>query len=398
MKKTLIALAAIAAVGAASAQTTTGAPGFQITGNFNAGYVANTYKGNSANGFEQNGMGTSQIMFRGLEDLGGGLSAYFLHDTDIQFMTNRGDTGVLPAAGVSIPDSPTGAPVALKNNGTATTFGNDQKMVGLRGSFGDIAIGTINNSALYNYVVLVSPVAGTSYGSGYALITAANPTMGAVRWDNTIQYKTPVISGFQGTVQYVAKQTPQGAAASVTAPINYSPALGATNVDGVVELSGRYSNGPLTVAYTNQRTDGVQTSTFGTIGTLSALGAAYDISPAWKVTAGVETITVSAAGDVGAKAVDRSNYMTGVFYTTGASTFWSQYGSLTENAAGAKNGKTTTMASVGFKYALSKMTAVEARYERADDQAGVIVMPGSLVMLNNDTVRTRSTVGVNLNF
>ena len=390
MKKTLIALAALAVIGSVSAQTTTGAPGFQITGNFNGGFVANSYKGNTANGFEQNGMGTSQIMFRGLEDLGGGLSAYFLHDTDIQFATNRGDTGVVPGL--------TAATSTLNNKGTASTFGNDQKMVGMRGSFGDIAIGTINNSALYNYVVLVSPVAGTSYGSGYALITAANPTMGAVRWDNTIQYKTPVISGFQGTVQYVAKQTPQGAAASVTAPINYSPALGATNVDGVVELSGRYSNGPLTVAYTNQRTDGVQTSTFGTIGTLSALGAAYDISPAWKVTAGVETITVSAAGDVGAKAVDRSNYMTGVFYTTGASTFWSQYGSLTENAAGAKNGKTTTMASVGFKYALSKMTAVEARYERADDQAGVIVMPGSLVMLNNDTVRTRSTVGVNLNF
>ena len=389
MKKTLIALAALAVIGSVSAQTTTGAPGFQITGNFNGGFVANSYKGNTANGFEQNGMGTSQIMFRGLEDLGGGLSAYFLHDTDIQFATNRGDTGVVPGL--------TAATSTLNNKGTASTFGNDQKMVGMRGSFGDIAIGTINNSALYNYVVLVSPVAGTSYGSGYALITAANPTMGAVRWDNTIQYKTPNLSGFVGTVQYAAKQTPFTAAASSTAPLNYSPALGASNVDGALELSGRYTSGPLIVAYTNQRTDGV-IGGYGTIGTLSALAVAYDITSAWKVTAGAQTITVSAAGDIGPKAVDRSNYMTGVFYTAGASTFWGQYGALTENAAGSYKDKTTTMASVGFKYALSKMTSFEARYERADDLANVIVLPGSLTAVTGETVRTRSTVGINVNF
>ena len=297
MKK-LFTLVALATTGA-FAQTTTGLPAFQITGNMNAGVVFNNYKGNPVNGFEQSGMGTSKLIFQGSHDLGGGLSAYFVHTTDWQLMTVRGDTGVVPTIGT------TSAGSAVKtNSGIPATFGNDQKMVGLRGSFGDIAFGTINNSGAYNYVGLISPIAGTSYGSGYNVVTAADPTMTGVRWDNTFQYKTPNIGGYVGTLQYVAKQTPYSAVATAAAPINYVAALGAYNMDGVLEMSVLYAKGPLTAAFTSTRTDGVS-GAIGSVNTLNALGAQYEISSSLMVTAGVENVTVGALGGVGAKRQDR---------------------------------------------------------------------------------------------
>lgn len=200
-----------------------------------------------------------------------------------------------------------------------------------------------------------------------------------------------------GTLPYVAKQTPFSATATAAVPINYGPTMGDYNVDGVVELSVLYSNGALKAAFTTTRTDGVS-GAIGSINTLNALGIQYAINQNWTVTAGAENVTVGALGDVGANRQDRRSYVAGLYYKTGAHTFWGQYGSLTENAANAFNGKTTSQAVAGYKFALDPKTSIEARYERTDDQAGIVGMPGSLVAAPGNTIRTRSTIGINYFF
>jgi len=100
MKKTLVALAAVSAV-AAFAQTTDGKPGVQIQGLFSGGYQANSWKGVRVSGIDQNGSGTSSIHFRGLEDLGGGTSAYWHFENDFSFMNTAANSGVLPTYSAS---------------------------------------------------------------------------------------------------------------------------------------------------------------------------------------------------------------------------------------------------------------------------------------------------------
>ena len=244
-------------VGSLSAQTLDGKPGFQITGNLNAGYVSQNYFGNKVSGFEQNGMGTSNIYLRGLEDLGGGMKAHWMHGTDIQFMT-MADQGQMYTA---------------TNAGAVGTYGNDQKMVGLTGGFGTVNFGTINNQTLYGGVVLLNPIWGTSYSGGYGSTIVADPTGSIVRYNNTMEYKSPAISGFQLFYQTSAKQ-------NKAVNTNYTGTLGALNVPGMTEVSLKYSNGPIIVQYTDLATDATGVATATTAATkkgVKTLTGAYDL-------------------------------------------------------------------------------------------------------------------------
>jgi len=379
MKKSLIALAALAAT-ASFAQTTTGQAGFQITGNMNAGYVSQDYFGNKVNGFEQNGMGTSIIVFRGQEDLGGGMSAYFQHGTDWQFMTQAGDRGSVSSA---------------TNLGAQATFGNDQKLVGIGGSFGNVNFGTINNSSLYNGIVLLNPVVGTSYAGGYASIVCADPTCSQVRYDNTIEYKSPVMSGLQLFGQYSAKQ-------NKAVNTNYTTTLGALNVPGMNEISAKYTNGPLTLAATSLQTDATNVATAGAAAvkrSLNTYAAAYDLGNGFRVAALNQKL--DAPTTTAASSSNRTSNQASVIYTSGANTFGLNYGTAKENNAARTTfgGGTSKFTGVNYKYAMSKTVALEAKYENLDDAAGTVnpVVPNQFGTRITNT-RVRSTLGLNMAF
>ena len=379
----LTALATLAATGA-FAQTTDGSNGFQITGNFNAGLVANKFGGNKVSGFEQNGMGTSSIFFRGTEDLGGGLKANFLHGTDIQFMTVAGDAGSMYSA---------------TNSGKVGTFGTDQKMVGLSGAFGAVNFGAINNSSLYNGIVLFNPTVGTSYGGGYGSIICADPSCGVVRYDNTLEYKSPVINGFQAFGQYATKQ-------KNAINTNYTTTLGALNGPEMAEVSAKYSNGPLTAAYTHLGTDatGVATATTAAVKkSVDTFAAAYDLGNGLRLGALTQklkapTLVAYGGAEDLTKNTDRSTTAVNAIYTMGLNTFMLTVGQAKENNATRTTfgGKTSKFTGVQYKYALSKMTSLEARWEKLDDAAGTYTFPAQFT--TTDRIRTRSTVGVNMNF
>ena len=108
MKKSLIALAVLAASGASFAQVT-------ITGNVTAGFQSSTQPGGaSASGF---GVDTAEITFAAKEDLGGGMKA---------------------SAKLGLVDTSRGNNRTTPNTG----FGPGDASLGLSGSFGEVTLST----------------------------------------------------------------------------------------------------------------------------------------------------------------------------------------------------------------------------------------------------------------
>jgi len=115
MKKTLIALAVLAASGASFAQVT-------ITGNYTAGYRAS-----SAGGADSSGLGndTSLVTFTAKEDLGGGLSASAFMNIDglTRGGVGGGDSGMALAGGFGKLSLETGRGSDYLSGGTAGVGG-----------------------------------------------------------------------------------------------------------------------------------------------------------------------------------------------------------------------------------------------------------------------------------
>jgi len=236
MKKTLVALAALAAFGA-QAQSSV-----QIDGNFNAGYQANSYKGVSLKGFDQNGAGTTQINIRGTEDLGGGMAAYFRVENDLSIMRNDANQGVPTAVGAGTTANTATAPaitpqnntVQQTNKGLASSWGNGELAVGARSAaYGDIAFGALNNAGLTTTVLTASPLQGTSFGSGYGAIIGADPTLSIVRWGNSLRYITPSFNGLTGQIGYARKQTNQANTFSTNGVASTTPNMGVGQLDQI---------------------------------------------------------------------------------------------------------------------------------------------------------------------
>ena len=130
MKKSLIALAALAAVGAASAQSSV-----TLYGVLDAGYTwtqhtakvpGTTFK-TTETGFTSGNLSGSRWGMKGQEDLGNGLAAVF--NVEAGFNSVNGRTGV--SVDATDPDNATGW-----GNGF-----NRRSVVGLKGSFGQVVVG-----------------------------------------------------------------------------------------------------------------------------------------------------------------------------------------------------------------------------------------------------------------
>jgi predicted porin len=195
MKKTLIALAAVAATGAAFAQSSV-----TLYGVADASLAKVTGKSAYLSSAGTMNNGTSRWGVRGTEDLGGGLKAGFNFEQGLSL-----NDGSLSKAG-------------------AGEFGRAAWM-NLSGGFGELRLGRTLNPSFYaaaaweltgaaNYSVVVSQFGGV---------------LGGVRNSSQIAYTTPNMGGFSATVGYVLK----GNSADEKAK---------------VDLNAIYANGPLSVA------------------------------------------------------------------------------------------------------------------------------------------------------
>ena len=441
MKKSLIALAALAATGAFAQSSV------QIDGMFNAGLANNSYKGVKVSGVEQNGAGTSQFNIRGTEDLGGGWKASFRVENDISIVRNDANGGTMTGVGNAVPQASTASnyTAAQTTKGAVGTFANGELRVGVSSSsYGSVDFGAVNNGGLTNFVLIAAPLAGTSYNSGYGSILGADPTLAIVRWGNSVKYATPVMNGFQAQAIYAAKQTnqPNTANASGIAATTVNYGLGLNDQVGATELSARYANGPLTVGVVSTRTDisggafcaaGAGTNNPYFVGTANqpcltgngttlangsatqagykaqqdSLAASYELGGGFKLSGGYQKTALGAIIAASGDQTNRTAYIGTLQYTTGAHTLFATYGTAKENAANnAFFGKTSTMVGGGYNYALSKMTNIFVRYESLDDNAGLIynswqgaAPTGKLLgMVAADNKRIRSQAGVQVAF
>lgn len=367
MKKSLIALAALAAT-ASFAQSSV-----QIDGILDAGYQAIDYKGQKVNGIAGNGSSTSQINFRGSEDLGGGLKAEFRVETDWNTVSNNANTGAnnTPVAGNLTTGTGTYKDGKLANG---STFGNGEIRVGLAGGFGRVDLGAVNYNTLGTF--LTGQPFGTAIGSGFRA-TAINDAQAtsAVRADNAIKYVSPSFSGLTVSLYKSNKQTKAVDSTSVE-QTSYSTSLGAYDQIGTQEVGVNYANGPLAASFSSLKQDSKNVGTGTTDSTVNTLGANYAFGAA-KVFGLYQTNKKSD------NSVDNKYYAISGTYAMGATTLMASVGEL-ENKAGSKS----KLTALGADYALSKRTALYARYEAIDDKAGVAANPGTLTGTNDKRTRT----------
>ena len=317
MKKSLIALAAVAATGAAFAQSSV-----TIFGTFDPS-IANaktTYgNGNSVtqNFVRNNSQGTSQISFKGVEDLGGGLKASFMLEND--FDTAKDATSNFSSKG-------------------------GEQYAGLEGGFGSFKIGAPNTPTLTAQASR-QPFS-TKLGGGFSSSNVATGVggvtgVGHVRNNNSVVYATPTFSGFSAAVGYAFK---------TKADANALPAA-ATAVGDITDIGLNYANGPFRAGLSNYT---VGATTPGAIKNVqNNVYAQYDIAGA--------TLYVGfhdeKAASTGAKSAGSNIAVK--YALTPAVNLLANYGTLNDKSASNADKK---IAAVGAQYNLSKRSSLYARY------------------------------------
>lgn len=295
MKKSLIAMAALAAAGVASAQSTSTLSGTLDFGLEKTASGAELQATNSRNG-------TTQITWTGTEDLGGGMRANFKVSTAF-------DATFAAAGAVAAP--------------TNQIFGNNDMFVGLSGGFGEVRLGRSFNPVFEAGIT----ANGTKGVTGYASRGNTLDNVG-VYVSNQVQYLSPRLGGIQLVVSWAPKETATPAAGIV-----------AKNHTGV-RLN--YSAGPLVA---NLAVANNTNGSGGVVGNKNwtHLSAAYDFK--------VARLMFSYQDDGNNTSNQDTAYVVSATVPLGAHQFWAQYG-----VAEAATGSDARMLTAGFKYNMSKRT------------------------------------------
>jgi predicted porin len=258
MKKSLVALAALAVAGVASAQSSVtlfGVVDAAVSSYSNTTqlpFLGTSIK-TSQTALTNSGYNSSRLGFRGTEDLGGGLAASFWLEAGLG--NDDGTVGASNAGG------------AGKTTGTSSQFFNRRSTVSLSGNFGEVRLGRDYTPTFWSDTVfdpfgtngvgtnLISTANG--YGPGFNSGFQGNPNY--VRANNSVGYFLPPnLGGFYGQLMYAMNEntsynpgslTPPGATAFINNPV----VLGVPTANGgrVGRYGGGragYANGPLDVA------------------------------------------------------------------------------------------------------------------------------------------------------
>jgi predicted porin len=220
MKKSLIALAVLAASGAAMAQSSVTLYG---VADIWLGSVKTEVNGDSSREtlLESGGVNTSRIGFKGSEDLGGGLKANFQLEQS----------------------------VAL-DDGTGGTF-DRQSWVGLSGSFGAVQLGRSWSS--YDDIR-----SGANDNFGANVAASFNTWIGYNdRPANSLKYISPEIAGFSGSLTYGLGEDKNKNANG--------------KASSVLSLGAQYANGPIFVGFGHQAEKAGEGTALGALSTINNL-------------------------------------------------------------------------------------------------------------------------------
>lgn len=232
MKKSLVALAALAVIGAASAQSSVTLYGVADLAVVRS---AEQYAGQlGGNGVMNNG--SSRLGVRGTEDLGGGLKANFNFEQGINAENGATDATTFQRA----------ANLSLSSNFGTVLLGRT-----LTPSFYGVAAWELTGTANYSVVANKFGFAGsTGYGASNATL-GAGAFSGPARNNSQISYTTPTMGGFTATLGYITNA-------------DFGPGVDHAKYD----MNAIYRGGPLTVALSFNKMEKADGN--------AVLGAKYD--------------------------------------------------------------------------------------------------------------------------
>ena len=333
MKKSLIALAALAAVTAASAQSSVTISGALVLG------VGATEIGTASSDL-QIGRQTGNIQFAGTEDLGGGLKAGFQLQTAIGAVATSDTTTSIAA--------------------NRTILGDRAANITLTGDFGGVLVGRANTSVRNQMGIAdvsnLPVISGLSASSSAATTTADNGNYVNAGSDanariiysdtfaNQVAYSTPTISGFNASVGVVPSQT-------------VSTGVGDNGITkDTLSYTVNYSNGPL-----NASVNLTDSQTGANPYKMTTIVANYDL--------GVIKVGFAQQGirTAGTDVSPGNGTMVTAKIPMGSGNWGLGYGRRTATAqTSASFGDDVKQVFVGYRYDLSKRTHLSAVYNNID--------------------------------
>ena len=321
MKKSLLALAVLAASGAAMAQSSV-----TLYGVADAGVTYLNGDKNWSGVTSGNNLG-SRIGFRGVEDLGGGLKANFRLEAGLNLDNGDGASGY---AGAKAGDG-----LAFKRQST----------VGLEGGFGEVRLGrettaAFNATGRYDVFGFVGIGQSRLWADGGVLDTGAYDKARTTnqRVSNAVTYVSPNFSGFKAAVNY-----------------GFGEVAGANSDRQYLGAGVTYDNGPISVGLGLERLNKDTATNSGKINVWS-LGGSYDLGVA-KILAGYrDSKAERLTGDDKTK-----GYMLAVTAPVGPGLVRAAYNRYEYTPAGGAKLKADQFA-VGYVYGLSKRTSLYGTY------------------------------------
>jgi len=270
MKKSLVALAALAATASFAQVTIDGYidRGYRITNNSDNTKDLRTVASNA---------GTTTVGMKFRENIGGGMTIGGQLNTDWADIGGASQTNAVALAQTS-------------------GFANSQSFADISGSFGTVRLGVPNSYTLTNATAVATPAFSTGMGSAYSDVFSITNGIGtgttgyggtavavapgstsagarAIRIANTVQYSSPDFNGFTAHVGI----TPQN-----NNMLSTTTAASASNTVGVTEYALRYTNGPIDAMYTTIKyevgSNGTRQTKLTTISTSQASPGALDVN------------------------------------------------------------------------------------------------------------------------
>lgn len=338
MKKSLIALAVLAAAGAASAQSSVTLFGIvDATIQHGKGSIANRTQ------LTNSGYNSSRLGFRGTEDLGGGMSASFWLEAGL-----ANDDGQGAPTNANNQASGTGAASAGRQG---LTF-NRRSTVSLAGGFGEVRLGRDYTPQFWNLTVF-DPFGTNGIGTTQTLGSIITGVT-SVRASNSIGYFLPRnLGGFYGQAQYYLGENLQDGAATEKDGRGYGLRVG-------------YAAGPFNIALAGSRTNYAT----GNV-RQNNLGGQWDF--------GVAKLQAHISRDRNG-GTDGKGFLVGGLVPVGAGEIRLAYSQYEVDLAGDPR---TRKLALGYVHNLSKRTALYTTYARVKNNGGAAVaLGGSTTAVN----------------
>jgi len=381
MKKTLIAMAALAAASGVLAQTATaragGTSSVTIFGVLDASVTRlSVTDGGSVTIMDGSGRNaSSRLGFRGVEDMGGGLSAAFWLEAAVDPSNGTGSNTTInnTSAGDRVSFNTSGANVANPQSTLGArqglTFNRASTISLISKDLGELRVGRDYNPAFWNYTVF-DPFGTVGVGSALNVIGGPLAPVGVqafppgaaypmVRASNSLGWLSNDMGGFRAQVQYALSEQPTKCATPLT-NVNGNTCWGA---DGDGKLMGfrlSYAKGPLSAAF------GYSKANYGDVAATGLI---------------LEGLVGTTNSDLNPAAAYRGNYTQtnlGVSYQLAGVRLMGQYGTQKYAASGAASAKDQTHYLIGGAMPMGKWThKVSYNYAKRDDAAGTGAEIGS---------------------